>query len=56
MTKQYLSIWPQNSSGGISVETLQQVANDKGVDGLNALLPSFTCKKIATVLYPKLRK
>ena len=26
------------SSGGISVETLQTIANDKGVDGLDALL------------------
>ena len=38
------------SCGGISFETLQQVANDK------TLLLSFTCKKKATVLDSNLCK
>ena len=35
------------SSGGISVETLPTIVNNKGVDGLDALLTPFTRKKIA---------
>ena len=41
------------SSGGISVETLQTIANEKGVDGLDALLRPLTRKKIAASIYSK---
>ena len=41
-------------SGGISDETLWTIANDKGVDKLDALLTSFTRKKIPTSIYSKL--
>ena len=42
------------SSGGISVETLQTIANDKGVDRLDELLRPFTRKKIAASMYTEL--
>ena len=42
------------SSGGISVETLWTITNDKGVDGLDALLTPFTRKKITTSINSKL--
>ena len=44
------------SSGGISVKTLWMIANDKGVDGLDALLTSFTRENIAASIYSKLCK
>ena len=42
------------SNGGISVETLWTIANDKGVNGLDALLTPVTRKKIAASIYSKL--
>ena len=42
------------SSGGISIETLQTIANNEGVDGFDVLLTSFTRKKIAAFIYSKL--
>ena len=44
------------SREGTSAETVRQLANDEGVNGLNALLSPFTPKKTAAVLYPKLCK
>ena len=42
------------STAGISIETLQKVVVDKGVDGLDELLRTFTKEKIAVAIYSKL--
>ena len=44
------------TKAGISVDNLQHIANEKGVDGLDALLRSFTQKKLAQAIYLKLVK
>ena len=43
------------SSAGISVENLQHIAKEKGVDGLDVLLRTFTQKKLAQAIYLKIK-